>query len=146
MTHIPYGRQDIDQADLDAVVEVLRSDFLTQGPVVPRFEQTVADYCGAKHAVAVEAVALQVLALDAGGGLSPGQRGADAARGVELEERLEMQAPVTGDDVRVMAGGALVPTFRWSRRMTAVPVRGWIVPPLRRPATPAAAATSGWPP
>ena len=50
---IPYGKQDIDQADIDAVVEVLRSDFLTQGPKVPEFEQTVADYCGARHAVAV---------------------------------------------------------------------------------------------
>lgn len=50
---IPYGRQEITQADVDAVVEVLRSDFLTQGPVVPRFEQAVADYCGADHGVAV---------------------------------------------------------------------------------------------
>lgn len=50
---IPYGRQDINQADIDAVVEILRSDFITQGPVVPAFELTVADYCGASHAVAV---------------------------------------------------------------------------------------------
>jgi UDP-4-amino-4,6-dideoxy-N-acetyl-beta-L-altrosamine transaminase len=50
---IPYGRQDITQDDIDAVVEVLRSDWLTQGPKVPEFEQQVADYCGASHAVAV---------------------------------------------------------------------------------------------
>ncbi len=50
---IPYGRQSISQADIDAVVEVLKSDFLTQGPVVPRFEQAVADYCGAEFGVAV---------------------------------------------------------------------------------------------
>lgn len=50
---IPYGRQDINQADIDAVVEILRSDFLTQGPKVPAFERAVASYCGAKHAVAV---------------------------------------------------------------------------------------------
>lgn len=50
---IPYGRQDISQADIDAVVEVLRSDFLTQGPIVPRFEEAVAQYCGARHAVSV---------------------------------------------------------------------------------------------
>ena len=49
---IPYGRQDISESDIDAVVEVLRSDFLTQGPVVPRFENTIANYCGAEHAVA----------------------------------------------------------------------------------------------
>lgn len=50
---IPYGHQDITQSDIDAVVEVLRSDFLTQGPAVPKFEGRVAEYCNAKHAVAV---------------------------------------------------------------------------------------------
>ncbi len=50
---IPYGKQDISQDDIDAVVEVLRSDFLTQGPVVPKFEASVASHCGAKHALAV---------------------------------------------------------------------------------------------
>ena len=50
---IPYGRQTIEQADLDAVAEVLRSDWLTQGPKVTEFEKALADYCGAKHAVAV---------------------------------------------------------------------------------------------
>lgn len=50
---IPYGRQDITQADIDAVVEVLQSDFLTQGPMVPRFEQGVARHVGAAHALAV---------------------------------------------------------------------------------------------
>lgn len=50
---IPYGRQLIDQSDIDAVVAVLKSDFLTQGPAIPRFEQLVAQRCGATHAVAV---------------------------------------------------------------------------------------------
>jgi UDP-4-amino-4,6-dideoxy-N-acetyl-beta-L-altrosamine transaminase len=50
---IPYGRQDINQDDIDAVVNVLQSDFLTQGPQVPRFEQAVAQHVGAKHAMAV---------------------------------------------------------------------------------------------
>jgi len=50
---IPYGRQDITQGDIDAVVAVLQSDYLTQGPAVPRFEQTVATHVGAKHALAV---------------------------------------------------------------------------------------------
>ncbi|MDA7520794.1 DegT/DnrJ/EryC1/StrS family aminotransferase, partial [bacterium] len=45
---IPYGRQEITQADIDAVVAVLQSDFLTQGPAGPLFEQTVATYCGAQ--------------------------------------------------------------------------------------------------
>ena len=69
---IPYGRQDISQADIDAVVEVLRSDFLTQGPMVPRFEEAVAQYCGAQHAVAVNsatsALHIACLALDLGPG------------------------------------------------------------------------------
>ena len=69
---IPYGRQDITDADIAAVVEVLRSDFLTQGPVVPRFEQAVAHRCGAEHAVAVNsatsALHIACLALDLGPG------------------------------------------------------------------------------
>lgn len=69
---IPYGRQDIAQDDIDAVVDVLRSDFLTQGPVVPRFEKAVADYCGARHAVAVNSAtsALHIACLALG--LGPG--------------------------------------------------------------------------
>ncbi|MCO5341404.1 UDP-4-amino-4,6-dideoxy-N-acetyl-beta-L-altrosamine transaminase [Aeromonas veronii] len=69
---IPYGRQSISQADIDAVVEVLKSDFLTQGPVVPRFEQTVTDYCGAQFGVAVNsgtaALHIACLALGVGPG------------------------------------------------------------------------------
>lgn len=69
---IPYGRQDINQADIDAVVTVLRSDFLTQGPAVPNFEKAVADYCGAQHAVAVNsatsALHIACLALGIGKG------------------------------------------------------------------------------
>jgi UDP-4-amino-4,6-dideoxy-N-acetyl-beta-L-altrosamine transaminase len=72
MAKIPYGRQDINQADIDAVVEVLRSDFLTQGPVVPRFEEAVASYCGVQHAVAVNsatgALHIACLALGVGKG------------------------------------------------------------------------------
>jgi UDP-4-amino-4,6-dideoxy-N-acetyl-beta-L-altrosamine transaminase len=69
---IPYGHQEISQADVDAVVSVLRSEFLTQGPVVPRFEQAVADRCGAKHAVAVNSgtSALHVACMALG--LGPG--------------------------------------------------------------------------
>ncbi|WP_082674667.1 UDP-4-amino-4,6-dideoxy-N-acetyl-beta-L-altrosamine transaminase [Thiohalocapsa sp. ML1] len=69
---IPYGRQDISQDDIDAVVEVLRSDFITQGPTIARFEEAVADYCGVAHAVAVNsatsALHIACLALE----LAPG--------------------------------------------------------------------------
>ena len=70
MSSIPYGRQDINQADIDAVVDVLRSDFLTQGPAVPAFEKAVADYCGAQHAVAVNSAtsALHIACLTLGVG------------------------------------------------------------------------------
>ncbi|MGE8297697.1 MAG: UDP-4-amino-4,6-dideoxy-N-acetyl-beta-L-altrosamine transaminase [Pseudomonas sp.] len=71
---IPYGRQDITQADIDAVVKVLKSDFLTQGPMVPRFEQGVARNVGAAHALAVNSAtsALHIACLALG--LGPGDR------------------------------------------------------------------------
>ncbi len=50
---LPYGRQQIDEADVEAVVDVLRSDYLTQGPAVERFERSVKSFCGAGHGVAV---------------------------------------------------------------------------------------------
>ena len=69
---IPYGRQSIAEDDIQAVVDVLRSDFLTQGPVVPAFEQAVASYCHARHGVAASnataALHIACLAL----GLGPG--------------------------------------------------------------------------
>ncbi len=70
--YIPYGRQDITQSDIDTVLDVLQSDFLTQGPMVPRFEKTVASYCGVSHAVAVNsatsALHIACLALGLGQG------------------------------------------------------------------------------
>lgn len=69
---IPYGRQDITQADVDAVVAALRSEFLTQGPAVPRFEEAIARRVGAGHGVAVNSatsalhIACQALGLGPG--------------------------------------------------------------------------------
>lgn len=69
---IPYGRQDITQDDIDSVVEVLQSDFLTQGPQVPAFENSIREYCGAEYALAVNsgtsALHIACLAL----GIGPG--------------------------------------------------------------------------
>jgi len=71
---IPYGRQSISEADIEAVAEVLRSDFLTQGPVVPAFEQAVTELTGAKHGIAANsatsALHLACIAL----GVGPGDR------------------------------------------------------------------------
>ena len=50
---IPYGKQDINQADIDAVINVLKSDYLTQGPKLPEFEQAISQYVGATYAVSV---------------------------------------------------------------------------------------------
>ena len=65
---IPYGRQDISQEDIDTVVEVLRSDWITQGPKIAVFEKIVSDYCGAKYAVAVSSATagLHIACLAAG--------------------------------------------------------------------------------
>ena len=69
---IPYGRQEITEEDINAVVDVLRSDFLTQGPVVPQFEEAVRTHVGANHAVAVNSAtsALHIACLALG--LGPG--------------------------------------------------------------------------
>lgn len=71
---IPYGRQNINQSDIEAVIGVLQSEFLTQGPVVPQFERAVANYTGARRGVAVSsataALHLACLAL----GVRPGDR------------------------------------------------------------------------
>lgn len=68
MKCIPYGRQDISPDDIQAVVDVLQSDWLTQGPTIEQFEQRVAEYCGATYAVAVNSAtsALHIACMAAG--------------------------------------------------------------------------------
>ena len=65
---IPYGKQDIKQTDIDSVLNVLQSDFLTQGPQAPLFEKIVSDYCGAEYGVAVNSAtsALHIACLALG--------------------------------------------------------------------------------
>ncbi|MCC4782015.1 UDP-4-amino-4,6-dideoxy-N-acetyl-beta-L-altrosamine transaminase [Vibrio splendidus] len=71
-TVIPYGKQDISQQDIDSVVDVLKSDFLTQGPQVPAFEKALTEYTGAQYALAVNsatsALHIACLALGLGKG------------------------------------------------------------------------------
>ena len=71
---IPYGRQTISENDISSVVDVLKSDFITQGPQIPRFEKAVASYTGASHAVAVNSAtsALHIACLALGLGKAIG--------------------------------------------------------------------------
>src|SRR5262245_58573329 len=71
-TFLPYGRQDVTDDDVEAVVEALRSALITQGPMVDGFEDAVADFLGARHVVAVAdgTAALHAAAFSAG--LGPG--------------------------------------------------------------------------
>jgi len=70
--YIPYGRQQISEDDIEVVVEVLRSDFLTQGPVVPKFEEAVAQRVGATHAMAVNSATSALHIACAALNLGPG--------------------------------------------------------------------------
>ncbi len=77
--HLGYGRQSVDRSDVDAVVAVLQSDFLTQGPVVERFEAALAERVEARHAVAVSngTAALHLACL--AGGIGAGDLGVTSA-------------------------------------------------------------------
>jgi len=50
---IPYGKQNINKDDINSVIEVMKSDYLTQGPLTPKFEKELVNYCKSKYAVAV---------------------------------------------------------------------------------------------
>src|ERR1700731_5145656 len=71
---IPYGRQDIRAEDIEAVATVLRSDWLTQGPTVPRFEAALAKLCSAGHAIVVNSATSALHIACAALGLGPGDR------------------------------------------------------------------------
>lgn len=72
MHNIPYGRQNINQDDIDAVIEVLQSPYITQGPAIGRFEESINKYCGSKYAVALSsgtaALHIALMALEVGKG------------------------------------------------------------------------------
>lgn len=71
---IPYARQSISEEDIAAVVAVLRSEFLTQGPVIEQFEQAVSARCGARHAVATSSATAALHLACRAAGLGPGDR------------------------------------------------------------------------
>lgn len=95
--NIPYARQDINQSDIDAVAETLRSPWLTQGPAIPRFEEAVGKYVGVRHAVAVSSataalhIACRALAIGPGDWLwtSPNTFVASANCGVYCGARID---------------------------------------------------------
>ena len=70
--HIPYGPHTPSEADIQAVVDELRSEFLTQGPVVPAFEEAVSSYCQSKHGVALNGAASALLIASSALVLEPG--------------------------------------------------------------------------
>jgi UDP-4-amino-4,6-dideoxy-N-acetyl-beta-L-altrosamine transaminase len=72
--YIPYSTQDINDDDIDAVIDVLRSRFVTQGPAIERFERKIADYCGVEHAVAVSSGTAGLHIALAALGIGPGSR------------------------------------------------------------------------
>src|SRR3546814_17302064 len=74
MAAIPYGRQSISQADIDAVVEVLQSDYLTQGPAVPRFESAVLAATRGRYAFAMNSATSALHAACLALGLGAGDR------------------------------------------------------------------------
>lgn len=74
MSIIPYGRQDITPEDIAAVVEVLQSDWLTQGPKIPEFEAALASYCGARYAVVVSSATAALHLACIAAGLKEGDR------------------------------------------------------------------------
>lgn len=74
MSIIPYGRQDITPEDIAAVVEVLQSDWLTQGPKIPEFEAALASYCGARYAVVVSSATAALHLACIAAGLKAGDR------------------------------------------------------------------------
>ena len=71
-TLLPYGRQSVDECDIQAVVEVLRSDWLTTGPKVAEFEEAFAARVGAKHAVSFSSGTAALHAAAFAAGLKPG--------------------------------------------------------------------------
>ncbi|NDD28255.1 MAG: UDP-4-amino-4,6-dideoxy-N-acetyl-beta-L-altrosamine transaminase [Proteobacteria bacterium] len=122
MQFLPYGRQSIDESDIEAVVAVLRSDFLTQGPGVDRFENALAQHAGARHAIAVNSGTAALHAAYFAAGLGPGDEiitspltfvaTANAARYLGASVRLVDVEPDTGNlDPRLVAT-AITPQTR----------------------------------
>lgn len=74
MSIIPYGRQDITPEDIAAVIEVLQSDWLTQGPKIPEFEAALASYCGARYAIVVSSATAALHLACIAAGLKGGDR------------------------------------------------------------------------
>ncbi|MBK4729527.1 UDP-4-amino-4,6-dideoxy-N-acetyl-beta-L-altrosamine transaminase [Oxynema sp. CENA135] len=72
--YIPYGKQDISQEDIDAVIDILRSPWITQGPAIDRFERAVADECGARYAIAVSSATAGLHLACLAAELDPGDR------------------------------------------------------------------------
>jgi dTDP-4-amino-4,6-dideoxygalactose transaminase len=113
---IPYGRQDISEDDIAAVVAVLRSDYLTQGPAVPRLRRPRSRGCGAAHAVAVNSAtsALHIACMALG--LGPGDDAVDGARHLCRLRQCALYCGATVDFVDIdPQTWTMCPRRRWKR-------------------------------
>ena len=89
---LPYGQQWVNDEDIKAVVEVLKTDWITQGPKVDEFERRVAEYCGAKYAVAVSSGTAALHATCTVAGISEGDE--DGFDEVRPQFRILVKGPI----------------------------------------------------
>lgn len=123
-----YGRQSIDQSDIDAVVSVLRGDFLTQGPAVERFEGALAERVGARHAVAVSSgtAGLHIACLAAG--LGPGDRGLTAAVTFAASSNCLLYAGAETEFIDIDRDALCMAPAALEKRLASVPDTKAIIP------------------
>lgn len=123
-----YGRQYIDRADVDAVVAVLESDFLTQGPQVERFEDALAERVGAEHAVAVNSgtAALHISCLAAG--IGPGDLGLTSAITFAASANCLLYAGAEASFVDIDADTLAMSPSALARALSACPSAKAVIP------------------
>lgn len=134
---IPYGRQCIDNADIEAVIDVLRSDWLTQGPACERFEQAVCGYTGARHAVAYSSGTAALHGAAWAAGLGPGDL-------VVTSPLTFMASANCARYVRATPGLVDINPDTWNLDLSAVPADAAAVVAVHYAGLPVDLANPGW--
>ena len=134
---IPYGRQSIDEDDIDAVVKVLRGDWLTQGPVIEQFENAVAEYVGAAFAVAFSSGTAALHGAAWAGGLGPG----DVAYTSPLTF---MATPNAARYVGATPGLVDISLDTWNIDLSQLPAEAGAVFPVHYAGLPVNLSEPGW--